>query len=154
MQNNRHGKVAGRENLTFLYQAGGEGAHDCSPCRTLPTLTAGFAGIPGVTLALVWSDTFAVFALWLAHSCGKRIPRIISRSAEHQPHSIYVMYQLSNRNTHLRMYKRGAEIYKVTVFWSDKHCLKYTITHLCYICVCACVYHFGLKNWLNLRSIL
>lgn len=92
MQNNHHGKVARHEHLTFLYQAGVEGAHDCSLCHTLPTLITGFAGISRMTLALVWSDTFTVFALWLAHSCEKRISCIIFRSAEHQPYSIYIMY--------------------------------------------------------------
>lgn len=92
MQNNRQGKLSGREHFTLLYRAGVEGAPDRSLCHTLPTLIAGFARISGVTLALVWSDTFSVFALWLAHSCEKRISCIISRSAEHQPYSIYVMY--------------------------------------------------------------
>lgn len=92
MQNNHHGKVARRENFTFLYQAGVEGAPDSSLCHTLPTLIASFAGVSGMTLALVWSDTFTVFALWLTHSCEKRISYIISRSAEHQSYVIYVMY--------------------------------------------------------------
>lgn len=30
-------------------------------------LIAGFSGISRMTLALVWSDTFTMFALWLAH---------------------------------------------------------------------------------------
>lgn len=61
-----------------------------------PTLIAGLPGISRMTLALVWPDTFTMFALWLAHSCGKRVSRVISGSAARQPCRIYVTYQFDN----------------------------------------------------------
>jgi hypothetical protein len=62
-----------------------------------PTLIAGLPGKSRVTLALVWPDTFTMFALWLAHSCGKRVSRIIPSSAARQPCRIYVMYPFDNQ---------------------------------------------------------
>ena len=40
-------------------------------CQTFPILPAHFSGTS--RMMLVWSKTFTIFALWLAHSCEKRM---------------------------------------------------------------------------------